>query len=367
MVSLFFLFLYPIYYIIKIQIIIGILHFTFFIFIFVVFYLLLKTEYSFQCKELPANTSKLGLYSFLNVFLFVPKAKAFIYFYNFMFYIFNKDKNVSNNNSNYTNIIISYTIFLTIFLIIYMLKFSLLIIFGYSYLTLYVCSQFTLKIFNIFTYKFVSKKAMYQTILINCFMDNVDTVGYANELALIISKDEIIFNMKSFLTNFFFKVKNPELLKKAYEVNKGVYNTAYINNHYNFNISSQRYPDKCIAKNLTSSSKIKVIDENNVITNIKCPHSYKPNLKGVNKENFITPAYIMNKNNVVVGELDKNSLVKMNEFSKQIQASFLCEKDKRLILYEDYQWYDNSNNPTLKEFCKEYKLPLDEKIEFLQQ
>ncbi len=350
-----FLVLLPfIYYIIKIQIIIGFIFFIWYFIIFLIFYNFLKTNYEINCREISINFSHIFRYTILNTFLFVPKAKAYIIFYNILYIIWNKKEKF-----NFLN-----TIFIfIIFFIIYLIKLSIVLLIGYTFLSLFITSNFIIKLFKLLSRNFENKKAMFQHILINCCLNSVDSVGKAEEMNIIIKNKNIIFNMIDIFKNFFEKIKNPELFWKAYY--KKFYNIeiGYYNKHFTFIINSKKYNDKNLSKNLTSSEKINVKNINNENIKYICKDSYKPNLKGEEKINFLTPTYELDMESSQIGVIkDINTELKMQTFMNNVQASILNNKCEKIIYSKNDIFIEKQNVPTIEEYANEYKLDITDCI-----
>lgn len=86
----------------------------------------------------------------------------------------------------------------------FFLKTSLILILGYTYLSILTTSEFVLNLFNILTWNFESSKAKYQHILINYILNMSDSTGKVDEIKILFFDDDIKFNMKNFFSKFFF-------------------------------------------------------------------------------------------------------------------------------------------------------------------
>lgn len=151
--------------------------------------------YILKCEEISLNTSRLTFYSFFNVFIFVPRAKAFIFFYHTVRYIY-KTRKINNDIFYFFNIL---------FFIAcgYLIKMSILLIVGYSYITLMVTSNFVIKYFDILRWKYEDSTAKYQHILFNCFISDCESISDANDMRVIIKNNELVFNPKCYLKNLY--------------------------------------------------------------------------------------------------------------------------------------------------------------------
>lgn len=206
-----------VYYLIKLQIIIG--------FLFFIFYNFLKTEYEIKCKEIHINFLHPYRYTILNNLFLVPKAKAYIIVYNILYIWWNK-----NYKYNLKNILIV----IIIFLFIYLIKFSVILLIGYTFLSIKIVSNIIVKLFDILSWNFETKKACLQHICINFFLDNVDSVGKAEDMNIIINNNNVNFNMKQLISSFLLKVNKPDLFLKSYNLNNIQIKHKIINNHYTF-------------------------------------------------------------------------------------------------------------------------------------
>lgn len=364
---LFFLLLLPIvFYIVKIQIYVG---FVFFIYYIILFYLIksvLKTEYIISCKELPLNTSRLKIYAFINIFIFVPKAKAFIVSYNILDHFYDVDDNNSNNNRIDKFIYITTTII--ILLIIFLIKLSIFLVLGYTFLSLLITSELILKYFSLLRLNYKTKKAKNQTIIINCFLDSMDSVGKADHMNIIISGDEIIFNMKNltFLSNFAKKVKHFELLQKVFKNNNSnLIEKKFVDGHYNFSIVSKEYRDKNLTKNLTSTDFIKAYKEDNSITKLFCRDTFQKNLIGKNKPNSLTDTYELDENNVIIGELQPDKMIKMQGFGNIAYNSITLDLNQKLIYSSNQIFRVKEGAPLVLDYAKDAKLIIYNDMEAL--
>jgi hypothetical protein len=108
-----------------------------------ILFLILKTRYVLKCEEIPLNYSRITYYSIYNIFIGIPKAKAFIINYFIFFEIFERKKNNSA-------LIVSLFLGLVALLII-LIKFSILMIVGYSYLSLLTASILSNMFFELLT------------------------------------------------------------------------------------------------------------------------------------------------------------------------------------------------------------------------
>lgn len=357
MCLLFIILLPVIYSVIFIQLCVGFFCFLWFLFCFIIYYGFLKTEYTISCKEVPLNTSHLFKYIIVNIFLFVPKAKAFHLFYNIFFFVYKGKQKI-----NLTNVVVLFFIFFILFWI----KYSILFLIGYSFFSLYVTSEFVINYFNALSWNYKNKQAKIQHILINCFL-NVSSISIVDDFAIIINGEKIIFNNKNLIDLFLSQVKYPELIQKAYQTDKIIFTKFFINNHFNFSISSNLYSEYSLSKNLTSSSSIKVKNEFNDFFYKTCKDSYKPNLISESKINFLTPSYSFDKKNVLINELGANIFFKMNKFSKNVHSSILNEKNEKIIFYKNGGFLFNVDAPTIQEFCKDKKIPIFQKMEFIDE
>jgi hypothetical protein len=142
-------------------------------------------------------------YTILNVMFLVPRAKAFIIVYHSLFYMYNK-----NDKFNLESFL-----FLVFFIfIIFWVKITILLVVGYPYLSLLVSSDIIVKFFGLLNLDFETKKARYQHILMNCFLNNENSVSVTNEMKILLSVNKIYFNMKTFFMEFYKNVERPDLL-----------------------------------------------------------------------------------------------------------------------------------------------------------
>lgn len=354
----FLLFLPITYYLVKIQIYVVIFFVLWYLILFIIFYKLLKSQLTISCEEAPLNTSNLSNYVILNTFIFIPKAKAFIIVYNFLFFIFKKKEKLNFS---------IFFILSLVFLVIYVFKISLILITGYTFLSISVTSDFVINLFNTLTWNYESKKAKYQHILINCFLNNKDTVGKADEMKIIINNGDVFFNMIQKFYQLFSKFKNLELLGNNYlDIKDNIY-VGNINNHYNCLVESTKYPDFNISKNVTSSLFVNSLDENGIISKIECRDGFWPNIKGQNKGNFLSPSYLLDKKSSIVKELQSGQNIKLSTFLNRAYLSIIFDKDQKMTFFKDGKLHSDSNTPSVKEFCYDSKIPVTDSIKKIEE
>ena len=203
--------------------------------------------------------------------------------------------------------------------------------------------------------------------MLNCLLDNKDSVGKANSMRIVIENDKITFNMHKFINSFLNKVKNPEKLQKAFAYDqKEVFSKSFVDNHFNFSLSSPKYPEKNITKNFTSSENIKVINKDGVEEEINCFDKFNPNLKGQIKDNFLTISYELNKQETVIKKVPINMVNRMQNFSQYVRNSIIDDKDKQIVYFKNGKFYKKESSPTVEEYTKEYKISVYEKIKYLK-
>ena len=202
--------------------------------------------------------------------------------------------------------------------------------------------------------------------MINCFLDNKDSIGKCTGMRIIIENGKVTFNMKKFVDLFLSKMKKPEKFKQAFNVDVNeLFSKKFVDNHFSFSISSKIYPNKNVSKNYTSSNTVKVIDHNNIEKRISCMDKSNPNLKGELKNNYLTPSYELNKDKTIINEIPKNLVLNMQTHSKNVCSSIILDKDKPLLISENGKLYSKENSPTIKEYTKEYKIPVYDSIKSL--
>jgi hypothetical protein len=127
---------------IKIQLIVGLI-FILYYFLTLITILLLNSVWIIKCEEIPLNTSHLIRYSTYNIFIGIPRAKAFVIVYNTLYLIL-KEKIL-----NKISLVESLSL-LFIFILIFLIKFSIVIVFGVSYLVICITIKLTNEIFDLF-------------------------------------------------------------------------------------------------------------------------------------------------------------------------------------------------------------------------
>lgn len=349
-IIIFFMILPVIYYLIQIQFLFCTIFIIYYVLCFINVYFL-KSNDIIECKELELNPIYIYRYSLYNIIIAIPKAKAFLFFYSLLENIFMKNKK---------DLLFYFTLILILILNI-LFKISIIFLFSVSYLSILVSSETIIIFFNIIYLNYNSKKALIQTILINCFILSSESIAIADEKRIIIEKDKIVFNSNNFMRMFLNKVKRPELFNEAFNsAPKTV--SAFINNHYTYIQQSFKYKNKNIANNFTSNNEIKAVGlEGNKKITLKGEH--KPNVMGDNKPNYLTYNYELDLNNSSIHELDESKLVKMNSFKKAAENHIITSKDDQMLNCDRNGFKYNKNATKVSEYAKEFKLPVHKDIE----
>ena len=353
-VIVFFIILPIVYYLIKIQI--------FFCIVFTIYYIIcflnvysIKSKDIIECKELELNPTYIYRYSTYNLIIAIPKAKAFLLVYNIIENIFIKNKND----------IFFYITILSILIVNLIYKISFLFIFGVSYISIIICSETVIKFFNTINLNYDTKKALIQTVLINCFILSSDSIANADEKKIIIEKNNIIFNSEIFMKIFLNKVKKSELFDEA--VNSTIRTvSAYVNNHYTYIQHSIKYKDKNIANNFTSKNYIKVWSLEGE-KKIPLKTGYKPNIMGDDKNNYLTPNYELDLKNFFISEINENKSIKLNNFKKAAENHMLLSKDEQILNSNKDKFTYDKNALTITEYSKKYELPIYENIKKINE
>jgi hypothetical protein len=206
--------------------------------------------------------------------------------------------------------------------------------------------------------------------MLNCCLNNHNSVGKTNELKIIIKDNQVIFNIRNILDKFFSKTKNPELLKKAFNLdqNKLNYNIKknYIDGHFNFSISSDKYKDKNISKNLTSSKFINVV-ENDKTIQLPCKDGFYPNVRGEDKINFYTPTYFLDKTHAKIQMLKPAMIFPLQQATYGFHNSVLNDKNDQILTSFDGKFFKDLNGMTVKQYCYEYKIPIYQDIVYMDE
>lgn len=362
---LLFVFLVPfVFYIIRFEFYCGLMFLIYFTLLFFFFYFL-KSSCTMQCSELPLNTSYLIRYSFYNILIQIPKSFSFLIVYNFFGYIFNSF-NMKKSNRFYDRVLI-YNIISFIFLMIvaYLIKLSVLLLVGYSYISLYVSSNLVIKFFNLLQLNYKTKKAFYQIVLLNCFISNSSIIAKVDGMKIIFDGDEITFNMKSVFKDFFNNTKNHDyLLRSCMPSDYQCTHAILVGGHYGIIEQSPYYKGENLTINYTSHPKIKVNDDRNGFIEISTKNREKPNFIGQDKENYFTPPYTLDTNSSSIDEFPLKYMEKANTFKTKATMLKVDCKDDKILINKKNEFYKSEDFPTIREYSKEYKLPATLNIEY---
>ena len=353
------------YYVVKFQIYIGFFFLLYYCVNFVLIFSL-KTEYVSKCEELPLNTSHFYKYAAYNIFVGIPRAKAYIIHYNFFYFLLNLNRDFFKKVSIYFFITLG-----VVFLLFFFINFSIFIIFGVSYLSVYVSTKTINKIFSLSSYNYESNEALYQTILLNCFITNSSSVAEAHLKKIIFKKNEIIFNIKDLVKKFFAKVKNSNLLFEVYSADDT--EAIFFKNHYTFLLAS-RYGKTHLATNFTSKGEVKIINkttiEGKLITSeetLQLHSKFNPNLKREDRDNFLVNPFKLDMQTSNFEKANPDMLHRANLHKCEVNAFFLKYKDEKIMEWVDGQLIRDENAPTLTEFSKEHKINIFNKITLLSK
>jgi hypothetical protein len=168
--------------------------------------------------------------------------------------------------------------------------------------------------------------------------------------------------------------KNPENLYKAIILDNKTYELKFlkIDNHFAFIQESKKYKNKGIVTNFTSQSFLKIKNKdgfgNQINSTIKLIKEFKFNLvDDGNKSNYLTPPHTVDKDKIIVNELDKNIFQKMNKLKQHAYIYILENKNEQLLHSVDKIMYRQNNSLTVKEYSGEYKLSFEKNIQFLEK
>lgn len=358
-VFIFFIFSFFYYFIFKLQFLIFLIFLTFYFLTFIIMFFFLNTEYTFEFKETPLNPSKIFFYSIFNVVWVLPQSFAFNIFYNILNYV---------NNMCLIGFLTffkkNYFIFLLIpfFLLLYFIRYFVLNffnIYGAIYISLFICSKIVNDLFRLLEFNFQSKKAMYQNILLNLFINN-SFIQYSIQKKIFLKLNyNLVFNILGHLKTLFPHISGLDKFVSAFmEYDSSIKPIPlYLNNHYGVVYSSTKYTEKNLTNNLISSPHINVISKNS-IKKYENDFFTHPNFKNQDKANCFTPSYELNLKSNQIGELPLNSLVNTNQFVLNSQASIILNNKHPILYNKNGKFYEEANAPSVYEYSKEYKIPI---------
>lgn len=269
-----------VYYLVKIQIYVGIIYLLFYFGAFTFFHIFLKTAYIITCDATKISIERLTLYTIFRLLILIPRAKSFLLVYNFLSFIYKSEKLLGNRLSpeNYLFIFIFFCISI-------LLKLSIPLLCGYSYITLLVASRFVIKLFSIIEFTYPADiKIIYQYILLNCFSDIEYSIGVADYKRIILDKSNITFNGKKSIDNFANLLTNTKNIDLLHNVVKtpilDKFQFIFYKGHYTYITKSTSVPGKYAGANCTSKADIKAYNTGNGrFEYVNCIGKSKPNLK----------------------------------------------------------------------------------------
>jgi len=178
------------YYIIKIQIFVGIFFVLFYLSTFIIFHVFLKSSWIMTCGNINGYVKRHDVYTILKVVIFIPRAKAYLLVYKLLIIFYNKKENFLRNHF----LLKCFFCLFIMFTMSLILNFSLILMLGYSYLIIIVASRFVLKFFRVIPSLSYDMRILYELTLINCFCDiNYSTLMTAGQ-RILFSEEQVIFN-----------------------------------------------------------------------------------------------------------------------------------------------------------------------------
>lgn len=185
-----------IFILIQVQIMVGIIFLLYYCVIFLLFYFL-SIPYVLNYAKLPFNFRYLIRHTIFNLVVLLPRAKAFLYFYNISSFLIKKEyKKIKLDIQLTVNIILIIILVVSFY---YFFKMFLLV-FGFSYLSLFISSHFVNQLFLFLDLKYSTLRAKIQHLIINCIINFDSSIGYVSELFIILKYDDkgdfiIIYNI----------------------------------------------------------------------------------------------------------------------------------------------------------------------------
>lgn len=127
----------------------------------------------------------------------------------------------------------------------------------------------------------------------------------------------------------------------------------FINNHYGWYQSSEKYKDVNLSVNLTLDNFIKVDGISSFLR-----YGFKPNLIGQNKPNFFTFPYLFKFKNNKLQEFPLNYIQKANSLKSSVNDYLIENKDISLIELENKHFTELKEKISLESYAKEFQLPI---------
>lgn len=323
----------------------------------------IKTEWVSSCEEAPLNINYISRYALYNLFIGIPKAKAYLIHYNFFFLL---HKTLTIKSFIYFVMALS-----SLYILFFIINYYIFFIFGVSYLSLYISAKTINDVFSLLRLNYESREAAYQTILLNCFIINSNSVAEAGNKKIIFKNKKVIFNDADFVSKFFSTVKNGILLKNSY--NPSGIKLIFANGHY-FYFYNSTNSDICVATNFTSKSQIKIIHETITDKGIKKSEqpidlnaSFNPNLKGENVNTFLTNPFWIDMNTIKIGKLNSAYLDRVNFLKWKANAFCLECKDKSILMWSDGKLIHEYNALTLAQFSRLHNISIKDNIDMLEE
>ena len=353
-----------VYYLVKIQICVGTIYLFFYFGAFTFFHIFLKTAYIITCGAMKISIKRLTLYTIFRLLILIPRAKSFLLVYNFLSFIYKSEKSLGNRLSPN-----EYLLLFFIFAISMILKLSIPLLCGYSYITLLVASRFVIKLFSIIEFTYPADiKIIYQHILLNCFSDIEYSIGVADGKRIILDKSNITFNGKKSIDNFanlLTKTKNIDLLHNV--VNAPIldkFKFIFYKGHYTYGIKSTSVPDKYAGVNCTSKAAIKAYNTgNDRFEYVNCIAKTKPNLKEKDEFCYVSSFYEMeNFNSKELGYIKEDIVENMILNLPSITLAIALNCNEKILFSNDKRLEIRDNSCTVLDFLKKNDFEITSEI-----
>lgn len=359
-VFLFLILLPVVAFIIRIQFYLCII-ITFLLIVFIIYCLIFKKNIVLRYPHEYIIIENIWLYLPYKVFVEIPVSRSYLTVYYFLETL---KKSSKINKTHVLSLIVA-----LFFLFLFRLTFLLIV--GFTYYVALKTADCVKIYFELKDLNYENNNAWIQTLIINIFL--VDFIFehvcmlkiHLNSSA---EKEKITLNPEYFE---FFKFKDIGLLFKALIPNNDINHKFLFIKHFKnsrghyYGIYTNYDNSKMAGSNFTHTPTFTIKNKNNQIEQQENLIGIKPNIKGENKINYITPVHEIDYKNSVISSVSYKELFMLQKHNSLLLLTLLFSSDKSILIYNDS--YYRPSNMSIFNYAKYYNFPVYKNILYYEQ
>lgn len=109
---------------------------------------------------------------------------------------------------------------------------------------------------------------------------------------------------------------------------------------------------KIYQTNITFNKNLKVIDKDGEEKEYILSATYKPNLVGQHKKNYLTPPHNIDLKPSFIKEFLANTVEKANKFKNNAEIFIINCKDEKILFSKNGEMIEEKNAPSVEEYSK---------------